>query len=104
MPAPIETTGLTELTIILFGLSEAKAAAGAGLQVTLVIRDGNAKISEEHLKNYSTIKDFNELYGDFDDDDLKRFEGDNGEADDDDEEEDDEEGDDDDNPDDDEDV
>ncbi len=75
--------------------TEAKAAVEAGLRSTLVIRPGNADLTEEHLQNYSCIETFGELFGDEEfDDDLKRFEGDNAEGDDDDEDPDEDEDDD----------
>ncbi|XP_046558030.1 enolase-phosphatase E1-like [Haliotis rubra] len=76
---------------------EAKAACQAGLRSTLVIRPGNQDLTEEHLQNFSCIEKFEELYGDddYDEEDLKRFEGDdNGEAEDDDEDPDEDEDDD----------
>ncbi|XP_071079299.1 enolase-phosphatase E1-like [Haliotis cracherodii] len=76
---------------------EAKAANQAGMRSTLVIRPGNQDLTEEHLQNFSCIEKFDELYGDedYDEEDLKRFEGDdNGEAEDDEEDPDEDEDDD----------
>lgn len=68
---------------------EAEAAVAAGLRSALVIRPGNADLTDEHLQNFACIERFDELYGDEEDeDDIKRFAGDNGEVDDDDDEED----------------
>lgn len=68
---------------------EAEAAVAGGLRSALVIRPGNADLTDEHLQNFACIERFDELYGDEDDeDDIKRFAGDNGEADDDDDDED----------------
>ncbi|CAL1536944.1 unnamed protein product [Lymnaea stagnalis] len=67
---------------------EAEAAVSAGLRSALVIRPGNAELTDEHLQNFACIERFDELYGDEDDeDDIKRFAGDNGEAEDDEDEE-----------------
>lgn len=76
--------------------TEAEAAVAAGLRSALVIRPGNAELTDEHLQNFACIERFDELYGEeYDEDDIKRFAGDNGEQDEDEEEEgddDDEEG------------
>lgn len=61
------------------------------MRCALVIRPGNAELTDEHLQNFACIERFDELYGDDEEDDIKRFAGDNGEQDD--EDEDDEEGD-----------
>ncbi|BFZ07110.1 hypothetical protein BsWGS_10149 [Bradybaena similaris] len=75
---------------------EAEAAVAAGLRSALVIRPGNAELTDEHLQNFACIEKLDELYGEeYDEDDIKRFAGDNGEQDEDEEEEgddDDEEG------------
>lgn len=64
---------------------EAEAAVAAGLRSALVIRPGNAELTDEHLQKFACIERFDELYGDEDEDeDIKRFAGDNGEPDDDD--------------------
>lgn len=70
--------------------SEATAASKAGLRSALVARDGNEELTEEHFQNFLVIESFGELFGDDDDEDYKRLEGeDNGEVDDEDEDEDD---------------
>lgn len=70
---------------------EAEAAVTAGLRSALVIRPGNAELTDEHLQNFACIERFDELYGDDeDDDDIKRFAGENGEDLDDEDDEDDE--------------
>lgn len=69
---------------------EATAASKAGLRSALVARDGNEELTEEHFQNFLVIESFGELFGDDDDEDYKRLEGeDNGEVDDEDEDEDD---------------
>lgn len=69
---------------------EATAASKAGLRSALVARDGNEELTEEHFQNFLVIESFGELFGDDDDEDYKRFEGeDNGEVDDEEEDEDD---------------
>lgn len=71
---------------------EAGAAVAAGWKSALVIRPGNADLTDEHLQNFACIEHLEELYGDEDEEDLKRLHtNDNGEADDDDDEEVDEE-------------
>ncbi|XP_076442399.1 enolase-phosphatase E1-like [Babylonia areolata] len=66
---------------------EADAAFKAGWRSALVIRPGNADLTDEHLQNYACIEQLDELYGDEDEEEIKRLHGDdNGEADDDDEE------------------
>ena len=70
--------------------TEAEAAVKAGMRSALVIRPGNADLTDEHLQNFACIEQFDELYGDEDDDDIKRlhqFQDGNGTAEDDDEEE-----------------
>lgn len=71
---------------------EAEAAVTAGLRSALVIRPGNVELTDEHLQNFACIERFDELYGEEydDEDDIKRFAGDNGEQDDDEGEEDEE--------------
>ncbi|GFR68479.1 enolase-phosphatase E1 [Elysia marginata] len=82
--------------------AEAEAAVTSGMKSALLIRPGNAELTDEHLQNFACIERFDELYGDEDDeDDIKRFAGDNGEQDDDDDDDDDGDGDDNDNDDDD---
>lgn len=67
---------------------EAEAAVSAGLRAALVIRPGNADLTDEHLQNFACIEQFDELYGDEDEEDLKRLHpDDNGEAEDDEDEE-----------------
>jgi len=67
---------------------EAEAAVAAGLRSALVIRPGNADLTDEHLQNFACIEQFDELYGDEDDEDIKRLHGDdNGEAEDDEDDE-----------------
>lgn len=74
----------------LINYSEATAASKAGLRSALVARDGNEELTEEHFQNFLVIESFGELFGDDDDEDYKRLEGeDNGEVDDEDEDEDD---------------
>ncbi|RUS91677.1 hypothetical protein EGW08_000503 [Elysia chlorotica] len=75
---------------------EAEAAVTAGMRSALLIRPGNAKLTDEHLQNFACIEKFDELYGDEDDDndDIKRFAGENGGAGDDDEDDEDEDEDD----------
>ena len=74
---------------LLYDFSEAEAAVTAGMRSALLIRPGNAELTDEHLQNFACIERFDELYGDEDDeDDIKRFAGDNGEADDDDDDDD----------------
>lgn len=69
---------------------EATAASKAGLRSALVTRDGNEELTEEHFQNFLVIESFGELFGDDDDEDYKRLEGeDNGEVDEEDEDEDD---------------
>jgi enolase-phosphatase E1 len=64
---------------------EAEAAVTAGFRSALVIRPGNAELTDEQLQKFACIERFDELYGEDDDDeDIKRFAGDNGEQDDDD--------------------
>ena len=77
---------------------EAEAAVTAGMRSVLLIRPGNAKLTDEHLQNFACIEKFDELYGDEDDeDDIKRFAKENHErTDDEDEDEDDDDDDDDD--------
>lgn len=71
-----------------FVFIEAEAAVAGGLRSALVIRPGNAELTDEHLQKFACIERFDELYGDEDDeDDIKRFAGDNGEPDDDDDDE-----------------
>ncbi|XP_076463479.1 enolase-phosphatase E1-like [Babylonia areolata] len=71
---------------------EAEAAVAAGCRSALVMRPGNADLTDEHLQNFACIEQLEELYGDEDDDDIKRqHTNDNGEAEEDDEEEVDEE-------------
>ncbi|CAG5133745.1 unnamed protein product [Candidula unifasciata] len=72
---------------------EAEAAVTAGLRSALVIRPGNVELTDEHLQNFACIERFDELYGEEydEDDDIKRFAGDNGEQDDNEEEEEEEE-------------
>ena len=66
---------------------EAEAAVTAGWRSALVIRPGNADLTDEHLQNFACIEQLDELYGDEDEDDIKRLHGeDNGEPEDDDEE------------------
>lgn len=61
---------------------EAEAAVSAGLRSALVIRPGNADLTDDNLQNFACIERFDELYGDEEDeDDIKRFAGD-GEGDD----------------------
>ncbi|GFO35243.1 enolase-phosphatase e1 [Plakobranchus ocellatus] len=77
--------------------SEAEAAVTAGMRSALLIRPGNAELTDENLQKFACIERFDELYGDEDDeDDIKRFAGDNGEAEDDEDDDDDDEGDEDD--------
>ncbi|KAK7103679.1 enolase-phosphatase E1-like [Littorina saxatilis] len=67
---------------------EAEAAVAAGLRSALVIRPGNADLTDEHLQNFACIEQFDELYGDEDEEDIKRLHGDdNGEAEDDEDDE-----------------
>jgi len=55
---------------------EAEAAVNAGLRAALVIRPGNADLTDDNLQNFACIERFDELYGDEeDDDDIKRFAG-----------------------------
>lgn len=42
-------------------ISEAVAADKAGLQVRLVQRDGNAPLTDDELKSFSTISSFKDL-------------------------------------------
>lgn len=66
---------------------EAEAACKAGWRCALVIRPGNADLTDEHLQNFACIEQLDELYGDEDEEEIKRLHGDdNGEAEDDDEE------------------
>lgn len=61
--------------------AEAEAAVAAGLRSALVIRPGNADLTDEHLQNFACIEQFDELYGDEDEEDIKRLHADdNGEA------------------------
>lgn len=61
---------------------EAEAAAKTGMRTALLIRPGNAKLTDEVLQKFPCIETFDELYGDEDDeDDLKKFAGDNGDVD-----------------------
>lgn len=62
---------------------EAAAAVKAGLRSAIVVREGNAELSNEVFQNYLVIESFNELFGDDDEEDFKRIAGDNGEVDDD---------------------
>lgn len=68
---------------------EAEAAVTANFRSALVIRPGNADLTDEHLQNFACIEQFDELYGDEDEEDIKRLHADdNGEAEDDDEDDD----------------
>jgi len=68
---------------------EAEAAVTAGMRAALVIRPGNHELTDDNLQNFACIERFDELYGDEEDEeDIKRFAGDNGELDDDDEDDD----------------
>ena len=44
-------------------LSEAKAASEAGLKTVIVVREGNAELSEDDKKAYNTVSLFSELAG-----------------------------------------
>lgn len=85
--ADIECAG--ETILFLTDLpAEAEAAVGAGWRSALVIRPGNADLSDDHLQQFACIEQLDELYGDEDDDDIKRLHADdNGEAEDDDDDE-----------------
>lgn len=61
---------------------EAAAAVKAGLRSAIVVREGNAELSNDVFQNYLVIESFNELFGDDDEEDFKRIAGDNGEVDD----------------------
>ena len=53
-----------------------------------MIRPGNADLTDEHLQNFACIEQFDELYGDEDEEDIKRLHADdNGEAEEDEEDE-----------------
>ncbi|KAL8611112.1 hypothetical protein ACOMHN_064402 [Nucella lapillus] len=79
---PAEILFLTDLP------EEAETAVTAGWRSALMIRCGNADLTDEHLQNFACIEQLDELYGEDDDDDVKRIHtNDNGEADDDDDEE-----------------
>lgn len=72
----------------LTSVTEAEAAVAAGWRSALVIRPGNADLTDEHLQNFACIEQFDELYGDEDEEDIKRMhQEDNGEAEEEDEEE-----------------
>ena len=59
------------------------------MRAALVIRPGNHELTDDNLQNFACIERFDELYGDEEDEeDIKRFAGDNGELDDDDEDDD----------------
>ncbi|KAK7490207.1 hypothetical protein BaRGS_00018552 [Batillaria attramentaria] len=67
--------------------AEAEAAVAAGWRSALVIRPGNDDLTDEHLQNFACIEQFDELYGDEDDEDIKRLhQEDNGDAEDDEDE------------------
>nr|KAG5702134.1 hypothetical protein BaRGS_010400 [Batillaria attramentaria] len=55
------------------GPNEAEAAVAAGWRSALVIRPGNDDLTDEHLQNFACIEQFDELYGDEDDEDIKRL-------------------------------
>ena len=77
-----------EFSDFLVLVTEAAAANKAGWKTALVIRSGNADLSDEHLQNFACIEHLDELYGDEDEEDIKRLHTDgNGEADDDEEDE-----------------
>ncbi|KAL8608659.1 hypothetical protein ACOMHN_002888 [Nucella lapillus] len=65
---------------------KADAAFTAGFKCALVIRPGNADLTDDHLQNFACIEQFDELYSDDEDEEVKRFHGDdNGEPEDDEE-------------------
>ncbi|KAL5009170.1 hypothetical protein ScPMuIL_014751 [Solemya velum] len=70
--------------------AEAAAAVKAGMKCALVERIGNPELTDEDRMNYPVIETFDELFGDDDEEDMKRLatEG-NGDAGDDDDEDDD---------------
>lgn len=72
---------------IISPLTEAEAAVAAGWRSALVIRPGNEELTDEHLQNFACIEQFDELYGDEDEEEIKRLhQEDNGDAEDDDDE------------------
>lgn len=70
---------------------EAEAAVTAGMRAALVIRPGNHELTDANLQDFACIERFDELYGDEEDEeDLKRFHGDDSLGEDDDEDDEDE--------------
>jgi hypothetical protein len=70
-------------------LAEAAAAAEAGMKTSLVVREGNASLSEDDLQRFNIVATFDELACDLDEEDFPTKEArteENGEDEDDDKE------------------